>query len=155
CEERLSTMHPAGPAAEAIATMWWVLLVGATAISLFVLVLLVLAFRRRNRAVAPEESRHERFWIHGLGLGFTITILAALTSYGIYIGERLLPRPGPEVVTVRAEGAQWVWRFTYADAPGQMTENVLHIPAGRPVDVEITSGDVVHSFWAPRLAGKL
>ena len=32
---------------------------------------------------------------------------------------------------------------------------MLHIPAERPVDVAITSRDVVHSFWVPRLAGKL
>ena len=35
------------------------------------------------------------------------------------------------------------------------TRDVLHIPAGRPVDVEITTADVIHSFWVPRLAGKL
>ncbi len=39
--------------------------------------------------------------------------------------------------------------------PGLVTVDVLHIPAGLPVDVRITSVDVVHSFWVPRLAGKL
>jgi cytochrome c oxidase subunit 2/cytochrome aa3-600 menaquinol oxidase subunit 2 len=56
---------------------------------------------------------------------------------------------------VGAEGRQWAWRFTYADAPNRVTASVLHIPAGRPVDVEVTSADVIHSFWVPRLAGKL
>jgi heme/copper-type cytochrome/quinol oxidase subunit 2 len=32
---------------------------------------------------------------------------------------------------------------------------VLHIPAGRPADLVITSTDVIHSFWIPRLAGKM
>jgi cytochrome c oxidase subunit 2/cytochrome aa3-600 menaquinol oxidase subunit 2 len=71
------------------------------------------------------------------------------------IGERLLPRPSPEVVEVSAEARQWEWSFGYADAPGRRTDTVLHIPAGRPVDVAITSADVLHSFWVPRLAGKL
>ncbi len=156
CEQRLSTVHPAGPAAEAIATLWWVMLIGATAIFLLVAVLLVLAFRRGEGPSGPEaETRRERVWILGLGLGFTLTVLAALTIYGLVIGERLLASPQPGLVTVRAEGAQWVWRFSYADAPGRVTEGVLHIPAGRPVDVEITTADVIHSFWAPRLAGKL
>lgn len=31
---------------------------------------------------------------------------------------------------------------------------MLHIPASRPVDVAITTVDVIHSFWVPRLAGK-
>nr|WP_210183599.1 cytochrome B [Microvirga guangxiensis] len=156
CAESLSTVHPAGPAADTIATLWWVMLAGATAIFLLVLVLLLLAFRRGGGPSGSEaDARRERVWIQGLGLGFSLTVLAALTAYGLYVGERLLPRPGPDVVTVRAEGRQWAWSFGYADAPGRSTENILHIPAGRPVDVEITSADVIHSFWVPRLAGKL
>ncbi|MGK9264987.1 cytochrome b [Sinorhizobium meliloti] len=156
CEQRLSTVHPAGPAAAAIATLWWVMLIGATAIFVLVMALLILGLRRREAPDTPEaESRRERVFIHGLGLGFSLTILAALTVYGLVIGERLLPRPEPGLVTVRAEGAQWMWRFSYADVPGRVTEGVLHIPAGRPVDVQITTTDVIHSFWAPRLAGKL
>jgi heme/copper-type cytochrome/quinol oxidase subunit 2 len=132
------------------------MLTGATAIFLLVMILLVLAFLRREGSVGPEaDTRREKVWIQGLGLGFSLSILAALTAYGLYVGERLLPRPGPDVVTVRAEGRQWQWSFGYADAPGRATEGILHIPAGRPVDVEITSTDVIHSFWVPRLAGKL
>lgn len=132
------------------------LLGGATAIVLLVAALLILAFRRPAGPEAPEaEARAEAVWIKGLGIGFPLTVLAALTAYGLWIGERLLPRPGEGVVTVGAEGRQWAWRFTYADAPGRETEGVLHIPAGRPVDVEITAADVIHSFWVPRLAGKL
>lgn len=156
CEERLSTVHPAGPAADAIAVLWWVMLIGAAAIFALVAVLLVMAFRRSEEHPGAEaDARHERIWIKAMGLGFTLTVLAALTVWGIHIGERLLPRPGPEVVSVGATGAQWTWRFTYADAPGRQTEGVLHIPAGRPVDVGIESADVIHSFWVPRLAGKL
>jgi heme/copper-type cytochrome/quinol oxidase subunit 2 len=158
CEERLSAVHPAGPAAQAIATLWWVLLAGATAIFVLVMALLWLALRRGPAGMAGDpaaDDRHERVWIKGLGLAFPLATLAALTAYGLVVGERLLPRPGPDVVAVGAEGRQWAWTFTYADAPGRATEGVLHIPAGRPVDVAITSADVVHSFWVPRLAGKL
>ncbi|MFN3845506.1 MAG: hypothetical protein ACK4RZ_06750 [Paracoccaceae bacterium] len=42
CTQDLSAVHPAGPAALAIATLWWVLLVGAVAIFVLVMVLLVL-----------------------------------------------------------------------------------------------------------------
>ena len=156
CEERLSAVHPAGPAAQEIATLWWVLLAGATAIFLLVAVLLLLAFRSGPGPGSPgDEARREAVWIKGLGLGFSLAVLAALTAFGLVLGERLLPRPGPDVVAVGAQGRQWAWTFTYGDAPRRTTEGVLHIPAGRPVDVAITSADVIHSFWVPRLAGKL
>ncbi|EAR52051.1 QoxB, Quinol oxidase subunit II [Oceanicola granulosus HTCC2516] len=142
-------MHPAGPAAATIATLWWVLLAGATAIFLFVAGLLAWAWRR------PPGEVAERPFVIGLGLAFPLTVLAALLAYGLVVGERLLPRGGADVVVVRAEARQWAWSFGYDDAPGRVTEDELHIPAGRPVDVALTSADVVHGFWVPRLAGKL
>ena len=156
CEGPLSVVDPAGFAAAAISSLWWVMLSGATAIFVLVMGLRARAFRRNKRPLgAAADAKGERIWIYGLGLGFTLTVLAALTAYALHVGERLLARPGQEVVTVRAEAAQWTWRFYYDDVPGRMTEGVLHIPARRPVDVEITTVDVIHSFWAPRLAGKL
>lgn len=150
CEDSLSTLHPAGPAADAIATIWWVMLVASCLIFALVMVLLALAFRRSGSAGGGEK-----LWLVGLGLAFPMTVLATLLGYGLVIGERLIPREGADVVTVGAEGRQWEWSFTYDDLPGHVTERVLHIPAGTPVDVEITSADVIHSFWVPRLAGKL
>lgn len=128
------------------------MLAGAVLIFGFVMLLLVAALRR---GVAPAGHDSERGWMYGLGLGLPLVTLALLTVYGLYVGERLLARDSADVVTVRAEARQWSWSFGYADAPGLATEGVLHIPAGRPVDVEITSRDVIHSFWVPRLAGKL
>jgi len=154
CTQELSIMHPAGPAAATIATLWWVLLVGAVAIFTLVMVLLLLAFRARDAADSSDHS-HERRWIVGLGLAFPVTVLAALLVYGLSIGERLMPSAAPDLVTVGAEARQWAWRFTYADLPDRETHDVLHIPAGTPIDVQITTADVIHSFWVPRLAGKL
>jgi len=155
CTERLSIVHPAGPAAATIATLWWVLLAGAAVIFGLVMTLLLLAFRAREADDPGADRRHERRWIIGLGLVFPVTVLSALLAYGLVIGERLLPRTAPDLVTVEAEARQWAWRFAYPGLPGRETEGVLHIPAGRPVDVRITTVDVIHSFWVPRLAGKL
>lgn len=155
CTERLSIVHPAGPAADTIATLWWVLLAGACVIFGLVMVLLLLAFRARGADDPTADSGHERRWIIGLGLVFPVAVLSALLAYGLVIGERLLPRAAADLVTVEAEARQWAWRFAYPGLPGRETEDVLHIPAGRPVDVRITTLDVIHSFWVPRLAGKL
>lgn len=156
CEERLSILHPAGPAAQTIAEVWWVMLAGAVAIFVLVMVLLVMALRRPADPLKPDaDGRSAGVWMWGFGLGFPMATLAALTGYGLFVGERLLPRDRPGLVTVSAEARQWSWTFRYADAPGLVTKGALHIPADRPVNVRITSVDVIHSFWVPRLAGKL
>ena len=131
------------------------MLAGAAAIFVFVMVLLLVAYRRAPREEGEEDGALERVWVHRLGIGFPAVVLLALLAYGLVIGEAILPRTAADAVTVRAEARQWAWSFGYADAPGRRTEGVLHIPAGRPVNVEITTRDVVHSFWVPRLAGKL
>jgi cytochrome c oxidase subunit 2/cytochrome aa3-600 menaquinol oxidase subunit 2 len=147
----LSIVDPAGPAAQTIATLWWVMFAGASLIFALVMVLLLLSLRQNNTGGAEQV----RVWVIGLGLVFPMAILAALLAYGLVVGEKLLPRYSDDVVKVGAQGRLSAWSFTYNDAPDQSTQDVLHIPAGRPVDVVITTSDVIHSFWVPRLAGKL
>ena len=150
CVEHLSTVHPAGPAAAAVAELWWVMLAGSVLIFVFVMALLGAAFRMRGGGRTSQG-----LWIVGLGLAFPLAVLAALLTWGLLLGERYLVPRGGDAPVVQAEARQWEWTFRYPDSARGPTENLLMIPAGRPVDVEITSADVIHSFWVPRLAGKL
>ncbi len=129
------------------------MLIGAAGIFGLVMVLVGLAFRRKD--TIDGDGQQVRLWIIGFGLVFPALVLGALLLYGLTIGERLSPRAGANVVQVTAEARRWEWRFTYSDAPALETTGVLHIPAGLPVDIAITTADVIHSFWVPRLAGKL
>ena len=55
-------------------------------------------------------------------------------------------------------GYQWWWDVRYEDSlpiRRLRTANEIHIPVGRPVRLLLESGDVNHSFWVPRLQGKL
>lgn len=90
-----------------------------------------------------------------MGLGFSMAVLAALLAYGIATGARLTA-PVSDAVEVTAEAALDGWTFGYpGDSARGQTADVLHIPAGRDVVVSITTRDVIHSFWVPRLAGKI
>jgi cytochrome c oxidase subunit 2 len=59
---------------------------------------------------------------------------------------------------IRVLGHQWWWEVQYRiGEPNQyvVTANEVHIPVGQPVDLQLVSADVIHSFWAPRLHGKV
>lgn len=158
CGGPVSTLDPAGPAADAIARLWWVMLIGAVA--LFILMMALFGLVMLRPGAGSGLSR--RGWILAGGLGMPLPILTALLVYALIQGERLLPHPdgGPNggVVRVEAVARQFAWEFHYpelgAGAAGT-TLNVLHIPAGRAVDVTTRSDDVIHSFWVPRLGGKI
>lgn len=151
CGGPLSTLAPAGEAAQTIATLWWVMLAGSVIIFLGVVgaALLPLILRRWG-APAP------RAMLIGGGLLFPGVVLLALLVAALMVGDRLSPRGEPGVLRVEAQAQQWAWTFRYPDLPGQpTTEGVLHVPVGRPFEVQVSSQDVIHSFWAPRLGGKI
>ena len=154
CSGPLSTLDPAGPSAGAIAELWWVMLIGASLLFAGVMGLLFWTFvKPGGGATVPPK-----FWLIGGGLVLPAVVLMPLLGYALYAGERLLAHPGADnVYRVDAQARQWQWTFSYPGADGgrRMSVNIMHIPAGRPVDVRVTSSDVIHSFWVPRLGGKI
>lgn len=89
----------------------------------------------------------------GWGLAFPIVTLLALMAFAFLRGEQLLggSDAAERVIEVRAE--RWVWNFGYPE--GVTTQHVLHVPAGTPFTLAITSEDIIHSVWIPRLGGKM
>ncbi len=80
---------------------------------------------------------------------FTLFLVTTRTIYSLDMQE------APEgALKVKATGHQWWWEFEYEDL-GITTAGELHVPKGVPVFVELRSADVNHSFWVPRLAGKI
>jgi cytochrome c oxidase subunit 2 len=149
CTGELSALDPAGPRAANLATLWWVMFWGAAALFALVMVLFFLAYIRSD-LVARLKPAH---WIIGGGLVLPIPILVLLTGTALVLGDQLLPR-GQELLQIGAHASRWDWTFTYPDGRTSPDE-VLHIPAGEPVDFIITAEDVIHSFWIPRLGGKI
>ena len=151
CSGPGSTLDPAGPSAASIATLWWVMLAGSAALFALVMILFVQVIRRPGWGSGVSPAR----WIVLGGLVLPAVVLPPLVAYGLVSGERLLPLMGNAPPRIEAEGRQWVWTFRYPNQGGVVTRNVLHLPAGVPVDIVVTSADVIHSFWVPRLAGKI
>lgn len=151
CSGPASTLDPAGPHAEGAARLWWVMLAGAVLIFAGVMLAALYALKRRRIGYGLSESA--MLW--GGGLLFPAVTLTSLLCFALIEGEAMVPHAGQPALRVEAESRQFLWVFRYPDSPAAGSSTVLHMPTGRPVDVHVTSRDVIHSFWIPRLGGKI
>lgn len=60
-----------------------------------------------------------------------------------------LQRPPPDALTINVVAKQWMWKFQHPG--GQREIDDLHVPAGQPVKLVMTSQDVIHSLYLPEL----
>ncbi len=115
----------------------------------------VIRFRARRGAGLPAQT-------HGNNaLEIVWTVIPALiliavavpTVRGIYT---IASPPSDEgnVLEVRVRAHQWWWEIEYV-GQNVVTANEIRIPAGRVVNFILESDDVIHSFWVPKLGGKL
>lgn len=148
-------LDPAGPYAWPIATLSWILFAMGVAVFMLVLVALWLALFSSDRA-QRRLGGTKVIWLAGIAL--PIAVLGLLLIYGLSLTSRLSDRIEGNEMRVRVTGEMWWWRVAYLGEDGETIiadANELHIPAGEPVVLELESADVIHSFWVPRLSGKL
>ena len=158
-----STWDPIGPVAEKQLQLFNVLL--WTMVAVFVLVegaLLYIVIRYRRRPGQPKPPQ-----IHGhtaLEVTWTIIPTALILGLGIWSVFTLFELDQPptdqgDILEVTVTGHQWYFEFEYPDADGNgkriSTANELKIPVDRPVSFILESDDVLHSFWVPKLGGKV
>ncbi|WP_345776273.1 cytochrome c oxidase subunit II [Luteimonas salinisoli] len=150
-----STLDPAGPAAAQIAQTWWLMFWTAAAIWTLVLGLLLYALLRGHNTRAL--ARPQRLIVGG-GLLLPAVALAALLVYGTVTSGRVTGLGETVDAVIEVEARRWVWEFRYLDGDGGVratSTDALALPRGRMVEFRITSVDVIHSFWIPRLGGKI
>ncbi len=168
-----STLDTKGPVAEAQTGIFYVTL-WVTGI-IYVIVAAVLAyatlkFKARSsddEHAAPPPQGHGNPLVEMSLIGASIlalVVIAVPTLKGIWYSYDVPEAERENAYHVTATGYQWWFRFQYEDemAVGAfggetplVTANELVIPAGRPVRIELRTVDVIHSFWVPKLAGKV
>lgn len=157
CEGPHSALDPASPMARDVARVWWAMFVVGSTVWLAVSALWVYALARTPREREEAHARRiNRRWVIGGGIVLPTVSIALLLLWGLPTGRSMLPLPliGQQPLRIDVTGNQWWWEVHYPEA-GVTTANHFVLPAGRPVDVHVTSRDVIHSFWVPRLGGKM
>ena len=127
-------------------------------------ILLWMAVRRARPEDNPLEMRSipvERGgsgirWI-GIGLIISAVPLAATLVWTMLTLAAIAGPPAHPGLVLDVTGRQWWWEVQYNSLhPADIftTANEIHIPVGVPVLVRLHGGDVIHSFWVPKLSGK-
>jgi cytochrome c oxidase subunit 2 len=128
-----------------------VTMLGVTVLTLMALYLVV---RYRHRRAQGESSTPTITVTGGreallVGGTLALFVLWWLIGYQQFLNMRRRP-VGPSVVYVVAK--QWMWKFSHSS--GQLENNVLTVPVGRPVELVMISRDVIHSFFVPAMRVK-
>lgn len=164
-----STMEVDGPVALDQRRLFFVTCFVILVIFVFVggaLAYATIKFKARSREdeeAEPPEQSHGNPLVEVSLIGASVAALVIIAiptlksigyDYDVPASERA------NALYVTATASQWWFKFEYADQkiPGYgplTTANELVIPAGRPVHIDLRSMDVMHSFWVPRLAGKI
>ncbi|WP_222863995.1 cytochrome c oxidase subunit II [Pigmentiphaga aceris] len=149
----LSALDPAGPASADVAAVWWAMLWGATAV--FCLTVALALYAALKRPSAAKRAPVGALLVGG-GLILPGVVILALLAYGVRAGYAMMPRDA-SAFRVEVTAQQWRWTAQYPDGEliGGTTDNRIVIPAGRPIHLTVKSIDVIHSFWVPRLGGKI
>jgi cytochrome c oxidase subunit 2 len=115
------------------------------------LVYAALRFRQRDGDDADARPVHGNTTLEAVWTAIPAMIVVVI---GFYAYQTLvdIEKPEPNPLVVEVIGRQFIWQFRYPEQ-GVIAQE-LHLPIDRPVRLEITSADVIHSFWVPQFRGK-
>jgi len=160
----LTTLSPKGKQADQIHTLVKPIFFIAAIVFVLVeglIVVIVIRYRRRRNEGDGEGDPKQ---VHGntpLELTWTAlpaVILAVLSVTNVQTIFALQDRE-PDAVKIDVFGQQWWWEYRYdTNDDGEfdiISANEMVIPAGRPIELNVQSRDVIHSFWIPALNGKM
>ena len=161
-----STFDTLGPVAENQLFIFWVIFWAGLVVFIAVegtLLYMVFKFKRRDDLDPKQTHGNTRMEIAWTIAPVIVLVVAAVpTIQGIFYADagRFVDSNGQsQELLVDVIGHQWWFEFRYAN-PNNPEEqiavaNELYVPVGEPVVFLLDSVDVIHSFWVPKLAGKV
>jgi len=152
-----TTLDPFGPQAAHIHFLWVLFLWVSVGVYIVTMtVVLATVWHKRPAGEDSAESSRAGYAVAGATVVtiFTLFVLLAASAVKSHALAELRPK---DALKIRLTGNQWWWDVVYLNSdPTQeiRTANEIHIPVGRAVQFDLSSADVIHSFWVPNLHGK-
>ena len=158
----MSYLATFGAAGNPVTRLGWGLGMVSIAVMVVIAVLLVWGLLRRrppagSRELTVKTDSGGMPWIY-VGVGVSTLVLVFCATWTMFTVAAVAMPARAEQLTVQITASQWWWAARYRNTdPSQIftTANELHIPVGSPVRFELSSIDVIHSFWIPQLGGKM
>ena len=154
-----STFDSVGPVARSQVNLFYIILWAGTfvfVILMAALIYVVVRYRRRQGQGDPEQihghTRLEIAWT--IAPAIVLIVVGVPSLIAIFDTANSPDPPDKGGLVVEVIGHQWWFEFRYP-AHDVITANVLHIPVDEVINVKLDSVDVIHSFWVPKLAGKV
>ncbi len=110
------------------------------------LVYAIIRFRRRAGDDSEGPAIHGNNTLEVVWTLIPAIIVVAISAYSYRVLTQI-EQPVQSPIVVRVVGQQFIWTFEYPESG--VTSNSLHLPVDRPVQFQIESKDVIHSFWVP------
>jgi cytochrome c oxidase subunit II len=124
------------------------IIVTAACVVLFALVMITMIVflirYRRKRNPVPTDVK-ETVTLEILLTVIPTVLVLAMFYYG-WVNFGYIRNPPKNAMQIDVTGRQWAWSFAYAN--GKQSD-VLNVPIGKPVELVLTSADVIHSFFIP------
>lgn len=155
-----STFDTLGPVAKSqlnlFAIIFWIGLVVFIAVEVGV-VFVAIRFRKKKdqEGEPPQTHGNNKMEITWTVIPAIVLMLIAIPGTMTIFDNLVSPQPPEEGgMLIEASGRQWWFEFVYPEL-GITTANEMRIPVGEVINLDLESRDVIHSFWVPKLAGKV
>jgi cytochrome c oxidase subunit 2 len=159
---------PLRPVFDQIFSIWTAIAAVVFVVVTGLLLYAIVRNRARRRAHLPftrsENNPLEFAYALGLGLvaaGLVTGSFMAMSKVNEGTGLAAAATSGPDAVHIDVTAFRWCWAFGYVGTTRQVTGDCAQttptvvVPAGRPVEFNVTSRDVIHAFWLPDFAAKV
>jgi cytochrome c oxidase subunit II len=148
-------LSPEGESARRIDGLWWLMFWISGVVFAAVAGLMAVAIVRRRRR-GPEVDASEPRWGDPFVVIAGVIVPAVILTSVLVVSARdmvAITKAGDAQLTIEVIGHMWWWEVRYPG--GVETANEIHVPVGETVRFEVSSVDVIHSFWVPELAPKI
>jgi cytochrome c oxidase subunit II len=129
-------------------------------------------YRFRRGGPAPEQIRGNTPLEIGWTVGAALILVVLTVITFMYLGDIENPErtsadglqfatvdqpapPGDKALEIDVNGQQYLWRYDYPGDPRTFSYHELVVPVNTTVVLKITGSDVIHSWWVPKLGGKM